>query len=168
MGSAVTEDYATCDVLLIGRVTYDSFAGAWPDRESAGGEDAPLAVQLGDLRKVVVTREPRTFSGATPRRVTWCAVTAEVRSGKGIPIPGSISVRRRALAAACRQLRLLVHLVAARHGRRLFDVGDAPYHLTLTSAEVFPTGVIRVIYSPTQSSPGQVGYDEVKEHLDGA
>ena len=66
------------------------------------------------------------------------------------------------------ELRLLVHPVAARHGRRLFDEGDAPYHLTLTSAEVFPTGVIRVIYSPTQSSPGQVGYDEVKEHLDGA
>ncbi|HEX3286929.1 MAG TPA: dihydrofolate reductase, partial [Mycobacterium sp.] len=40
MGRAVGEDYDTCDVLLIGRETYDSFAGAWPDRERAGGDDA--------------------------------------------------------------------------------------------------------------------------------
>lgn len=173
MGRAVTEDYATCDVLLIGRVTYDSFAGAWPDRESAGGEDAPLAVQLGDLRKVVVTREPRTFPWRNSEAIESdlvAAVTAlKAAPGKGILIPGSISVVQQLLAAGLvDELRLLVHPVAARHGRRLFDEGDAPYHLTLTSAEVFPTGVIRVIYSPTQSSPGQVGYDEVKEHLDGA
>jgi hypothetical protein len=29
------------------------------------------------------------------------------------------------------------------------DNRDASYHLTLTATEVFPTGVIRVIYSPT-------------------
>ena len=37
MGRAVTEDYDTSDLLLIGRETYDSFAGAWPGRETAGG-----------------------------------------------------------------------------------------------------------------------------------
>jgi dihydrofolate reductase len=34
MGRAVGEDYDTADVLLIGRETYDSFAGAWPGREA--------------------------------------------------------------------------------------------------------------------------------------
>jgi dihydrofolate reductase len=34
MGRAVGEDYNTADVLLIGRETYDSFAGAWPVREA--------------------------------------------------------------------------------------------------------------------------------------
>ena len=62
MGRAVTEDYATSDVLLLGRETYDSFAGAWPDRETAGEEDAPMAKQLGDLRKVVVSRQPLEFT----------------------------------------------------------------------------------------------------------
>lgn len=37
MGRAVGEDYDTADVLLIGRETYDSFAGAWPDREARVG-----------------------------------------------------------------------------------------------------------------------------------
>ena len=32
MGRAVTEDYDPADVLLIGRETFDSFAGAWPGR----------------------------------------------------------------------------------------------------------------------------------------
>ena len=59
MGRAVTEDYATADTLLLGRVTFDSFAGAWPEREEAGGEDAAFAKQIGDLRKVVATPEPR-------------------------------------------------------------------------------------------------------------
>ncbi len=54
------------------------------------------------------------------------------------------------------ELRLLVHPVAARKGRRLFDDGDAPYHLAVTATEAFPTGVIRVIYSPT-AAPVKVG-----------
>ena len=62
MGRAVGEDYATADVLLLGRVTYDSFAGAWPERENAGGEDASFAVQLGDTRKIVVSRQPLEFT----------------------------------------------------------------------------------------------------------
>ena len=62
MGRAVGEDYDTSDVLLLGRETYDSFAGAWPDREAAGGDDAPFAKRLGDTRKVVASRRPLEFS----------------------------------------------------------------------------------------------------------
>ena len=62
------------------------------------------------------------------------------------------------------ELRLLVHPVAARKGRRLFDDGDVPYHLTVTATEAFPTGVIRVIYSPT-AAPAAVGYDEIKDQV---
>ena len=39
---------------------------------------------------------------------------------------------------------------------------------TNSATEVFPTGVIRVIYSPT-AAPAAAGYDEAKEHIaDGA
>jgi dihydrofolate reductase len=85
----------------------------------------------------------------------------------GILIPGSISVVRRLLAEGLiDELRLLIHPVAARKGRKLFDDGDAPYHLEVKATEVFPTGVIRVIYSPTQP-PGKVGYDDVKDLVPG-
>lgn len=154
MGRAVGEDYDLADVLLIGRVTYDSFAGAWPDREAAGGEDAPFARQLGDLRKVVVSRQPLEFSWRNAELVAGDLVEA-VRvlraddSIGGVVIPGSISVVQQLLAAGLvDELRLLVHPVAARHGRRLFDEGERPYHLRVVATEVFPTGVIRVIYAP--------------------
>jgi dihydrofolate reductase len=64
------------------------------------------------------------------------------------------------------ELRLLVHPVAARKGRRLFDDGDAPYHLKMTATEAFPTGVIRVVYAPA-GAPAKVGYDEVKDKAPG-
>ena len=167
MGRAVTEDYDTSDVLLIGRATYDSFAGAWPDREAAGGEDAGFAKQLGDMRKVVASRQSLDFTWRNSELVDGDLVEAVTAlkadpAVKGILIPGSISVVQQLLAAGLvDELRLLVHPVAARKGRKLFDDGETPYHLRVTSTEVYPTGVIRVIYAPTDG-PAKVGYDDVK------
>ena len=170
MGRAVGEDYDTADVLLLGRVTYDSFAGAWPDREAAGGDDAGFAKQLGDMRKVVASRQPLEFSWRNSELVEGDLVdaVAALRAAPdvtGVVIPGSISVVQQLLAAGLvDELRLLVHPVAARAGRRLFDDGDAPYHLAVQATEVFPTGVIRVIYAPA-SAPGKAGYDDVTDQV---
>ena len=168
MGRAVTEDYETADVLLLARPTYDDFAGAWPEREAAGGEDAPFAKQIGDLRKVVASRQDLTFTWRNSELLDGELVDAVTAlkadpAVKGILIPGSISVVQQLLAAGLvDELRLLVHPVAARKGRKLFDEGDAPYHLTVTATEVFPTGVIRVIYAPGEA-PVPAGYDDVKD-----
>ena len=168
MGRAVTEDYDTADVLLLGRETYDSFAGAWPDREAAGGDDAPFARRIGDLRKVVASRQPLELSWRNSELIDGDLVDAVVAlkadpGVKGVLIPGSISVVQQMLAAGLvDELRLLVHPVAARKGRRLFDDGDAPYHLAVTATEVVPTGVIRVIYAPA-AAPAAVGYDQVRD-----
>ena len=170
MGRAVSEDYDTADVLLIGRGTYESFAGAWPDREAAGGEDAPFAKQIGDMRKVVVSRQALDFTWRNSELIDGELVDA-VRALKadagvrGILIPGSITVVQQLLAAGLvDELRLLVHPVAARKGQRLFDEGGTPYHLKVTVTEAFPTGVLRVIYVPTEA-PAAAGYDEAKEHI---
>jgi dihydrofolate reductase len=174
MGRCVGEDYATSDVLLLGRVTYDSFAGAWPARETAGEFDAPMAVLLGDTRKLVVSRQRLEFTwrrselidGELTDAVTALKADPTIR---GILVPGSISVVQQLLAASLLdELRLLIHPVAARSGRRLFDDGDVPYHLTLVESEVFPTGVIRVIYAPA-AAPVPAGYEDAKDLVpDGA
>ena len=73
MAGAVDKTH-DADVMLFGRVTYDSFAGAWPEREAAGGEDAPFAKRLGDMRKIVASRSPLESPGATPsncRATSW-------------------------------------------------------------------------------------------------
>lgn len=167
MGRAVDEDYTGADVLLLGRVTYDSFAGAWPDREAAGEDDAAFAKSLGDRRKIVVSRTPRDFTWRNSEQIDGelvAAVTAlKADPGvAGILIPGSISVVQQLLAAGLvDELRLLVHPVAARSGRRLFDDGAASYHLRLLGSETFPTGVVRLLYAPA-AAPGETTYDDVK------
>ncbi|MGC4785233.1 dihydrofolate reductase family protein [Micromonospora zamorensis] len=170
MGRAVSEDYDTADVLLIGRETYDSFAGAWPDREAAGGDDASFAKQLGDVRKVVVSRQsldlPWRNSELIQGDLLDAVASLKADAGvRGILIPGSISVVQQLLAAGLvDELRLLVHPVAARKGRKLFDEGDAAYHLRLVASEAFPTGVLRVIYAPGVA-PNAAGYDDVKDQV---
>ena len=46
MGAAVDAGLRSTDTLLLGRKTYDDHAGAWPEREAAGEEDAPGVEEL--------------------------------------------------------------------------------------------------------------------------
>src|SRR6185312_468856 len=97
----------------------------WPDRETAGEADAALAKQLGDMRKVVVSRQPLQFTWRNSELVDGDLVQAVAAlkadpAVKGVLIPGSISVVQQLLAAGLvDELRLLVHPVAARKGRKL-------------------------------------------------
>ena len=173
MAAAVGEDYEDVDMLLLGRVTYDSFAGAWPDREGAGGPDATMAVQLGDTRKVVVTRGKQDLGwrNAEPMRGDLVEAVKALAAEPGIDkilVPGSISVVRQLLAAGLLdELRLLVHPVAARRGERLFDEGEPLYPLRLLRSDIFPTGVLRLVYGPGEIPGAQVD-DDVTDELLGA
>lgn len=159
VGAAVGEDYAGVDALILGRVTYDSFAGAWPDREAAGGEDAGFAAELGDLRKVVATRGDQELGWRTVERTDDVVAAARALREEGVGkvlVAGSISIVRQLLAAGqLDELRLLIHPVAARSGERLFDEG-AMQHFSLVSAEALPTGMLRTIYRPS-SGPTAAG-----------
>src|SRR5947208_2620976 len=62
MGAAVDATLGAADTILFGRKTYDSFAGAWPEREAAGDEGAGFAKKLGDARKIVASRQQLAFT----------------------------------------------------------------------------------------------------------
>lgn len=168
MARAVSHDYDGVDTLLLGRVTYDSFAGAWPGREMAGEEDAEFAKFLGDVRKLVVSRQPLEFTWRNSELLKGELIEAvtELRADPSLQrilIAGSISIVQQLLAAGLvDELSLLVHPVAARRGRRLFDEADGAYHLSLVSSEAFPTGVVWLRYTPT-AAPEAVGYEEIKD-----
>ena len=139
MGAAVGATLGQADTLLFGRKTYDSFAGAWPEREAAGGEDADFAKTIGDARKVVVSRQPLTFTWRNSEQLQGDlveAVTAlkQEPGDRAIGMSGSVSVVRQLLAAGLLdELHLLVHPIAVRTGMRLFDEGAAPIPLQLLS-----------------------------------
>src|SRR3981189_3161533 len=89
------------DTILLGRKTYDSFAGAWPDREVGGGEDAEFAKKLGDTRKIVVSRQNLQFTWRNSEQIKGDlaeAVTAlKNEPGGDIGMSGSVSVVRQLL-----------------------------------------------------------------------
>jgi dihydrofolate reductase len=71
--------------------------------------------------------------------------------GGDITLSGSVSVVRQLLAAGLLdELHLLVHPIAVRKGMRLFDEGDTPIPLRLISSEAFETGVLNLVYGPTE------------------
>jgi dihydrofolate reductase len=169
MGAAVDATLGAADTVLFGRKTYDSFAGAWPEREAAGGEDAPFAKALGDARKIVASHQKLEFTWRNSEQLEGDLVEAVTalknEPGGNIGMSGSVSVVRQLLAAGLvDELHLLVHPIAVRNGMRLFDEGENPIPLRLISSETFKTGVLNLVYAPAEST-GDATYDDAKVHL---
>jgi dihydrofolate reductase len=159
MGAAVDATLGAADTVLFGRKTYDSFAGAWPEREEAGGEDAGLAKKLGDVRKIVVSKQKLEFTWRNSEQLEGDLVEAVTalknEPGGNIGMSGSVSVVRQLLAAGLLdELHLLVHPIAVRKGMRLFDEGESPIPLRLISSETFETGVLNLVYGPESTASG--------------
>lgn len=169
MGVAVDAMLGAADTILLGRTTYDTFAGAWPEREAAGGDDAVFAKKLGDARKIVVTSQPRDFAWRNTERLEGDfveAVTAlKNEPGGDIAMSGSVSIVRQLLAAGLLdELHLLVHPIAVGKGMRLFDDGGSTLPLRLLSSQTFETGVLNLVYGPAEP-PGTATYDDAKVHI---
>ena len=168
MGAAVDAQLGAADTILLGRETYDSFAGAWPEREADGGEDAEFAKKLGDARKIVVSRQRLEFDWRNSEQLTGDLVDAvsalKSEPGGDIAMSGSVSVVRQLLSAGLLdELHLFVHPIAVRTGARLFDEG-ATIPLRLLSAQAFKTGVLYLVYA--RDDVERTGtYDDAKLHL---
>src|SRR4051812_45262223 len=152
-GAAVGASMGSADTMLFGRKTYDSFAGAWPEREAAGGDDAGFAKALGDMRKIVASNQNLELTWRNSEQLQGDLVEAVTalkdERGGDIALSGSVSVVRQLLAAGLLdELHLLVHPIAVRKGMRLFDEGETRVPLRLISSETFETGVLNLVYAP--------------------
>jgi dihydrofolate reductase len=169
MGKAVDGTH-DADVMLFGRVTYDSFAGAWPQRETAGEDDAVFAKRLGDMRKIVASRGPLAFTWRNSEQLQGDlveGVTALKRDPaiRRIALSGSVSVVRQLLdAGLLDELHLFVHPASAGSGLKLLEDGAPARHFKLLSSQPFNTGVVYLVYGPDPSPPTG-SYDEAKEGL---
>jgi dihydrofolate reductase len=169
MGAAVGATLGAADTVLFGRKTYDSFAGAWPEREAAGEEDADFAKTLGDARKIVVSNQKLEFTWRNSEQLEGDLVEAVTalknEPGGNVTLSGSVSIVRQLLAAGLLdELHLLVHPIAVRNGLRLFDEGGTPIPLRLISSETFETGVLNLVYGPAEAT-GDAIYEDANVHL---
>lgn len=138
------------EALLIGRRTYESFAGAWPDRE---GEFADKMNAMPKYVASTTLTEPE-WTNTTVLQSDVPAAVAGLRGGEGGPIlvAGSRTLVHTLMAHdLVDELRLMIFPVVLGSGLRLFPESPDKAPLALTHHEVFPTGVVVHHYEPVRS-----------------
>ncbi|HYN94715.1 MAG TPA: dihydrofolate reductase family protein [Pilimelia sp.] len=136
------------DTMLLGRTTYDSFAGAF----AHGPADDPVVASMNRPAKVVVTSTPDTVTWANSTALTG-DVVAGVRAlkeqpGGSIVVVGSTTLARTLLAAGLvDELSLLLHPVVVGVGARLFPQDGPGAAFTLTACTPLSTGVVHLVYT---------------------
>jgi dihydrofolate reductase len=136
------------DGLLLGRVTYEGFAAAWPDMTH---EEGDYADRMNGFPKYVVSR---TLSHLTWNNSHLLAgdlekdvVTLKEQPGHDLLVFGSGElVRSLAALDLIDEYRLQVYPVVIGSGTRLFDRAETPRPLQLGDAKPLASGVVILTY----------------------
>ncbi|SDQ60748.1 Dihydrofolate reductase [Pseudoxanthomonas sp. CF385] len=132
--------------LVLGRRTYDIFAGYWPQVPS----DAPhggIADAFNAATKHVATHHPDTLAWAHSQALGDDPVgalrTLKREDGPDLVTQGSSDLIHQLLASdVVDELRLLVYPVLLGRGKRLFDGDEHPAAFRLASSRTTPTGIV--------------------------
>jgi dihydrofolate reductase len=140
------EESTAGDALLLGRVTYQGFAAAWP---TSPDEGAPY---FNSVRKYVVSNTLQTADWNNSVIIRG-DVVGEIRrlkqiEGGDIIVHGSGKLAQSLMAAdLVDRYRLLVYPLVLGRGQRLFE-GPAAPKLKLTGTQTMSTGVVALLYEP--------------------
>jgi dihydrofolate reductase len=146
MGARMGRDGA----LLLGRRTYEDFAGFWPKQT-----DNPFTPVLNKARKYVASttlQEPLSWSNSTLLQGDAADAVARLKEqGEDLTVHGSgqlvRSLMRRNLVD---EYVLTIHPLVLGSGRRLFPDDGALAALRLVEAKPTTTGVIIAVYQPAE------------------
>ena len=151
MGAAVGAQIAEADAMLLGRVTWQEFAGFWPDKTAA---EVDIADHMNNTPKYVVSSTLDRVDAWQNSTLIKGDVNAELtrlkqQPGRTIGITGSGTLVRTLLRdGLLDELRLLVHPIVVGSGKRLFPDGYGPLPLKLLGSQTFSTGVLYLTYEP--------------------
>lgn len=157
MGTYENEIVSGADTLLLGRVTYQSFAGSWPsvpDNPAVSPEEKEYARMLNSMRKVVFSKTlPAVeWNNSTLLREIVPAEITKLKEEPGgdILIYGSASlVHALANHVLIDEYQVLVHPVVLGGGKPLFRDISQRQKLKLVKTKSFPSGVIGLFYQPS-------------------
>jgi dihydrofolate reductase len=137
---------ATQDAVLLGRRTYDDWAGFWPTSDIE-----PFATFINGVQKLVVTSTPLhrdwtksiVIEGGLPEFLK----ELKAQTGGDIGVHGSIDLTQSLLEKGLvDELRLVIAPALRLQGRKLFDRG-VPKRLSLTRNITSPTGYLMLDYA---------------------
>lgn len=140
------------DALLLGRVTYQGFAQAWPTMEGTG----EFGERMNSIRKYVVsatlTDAEAAWNNTTVIRGDVAAEVARLKAQPGgdLLVAGSCQLAHALLQhGLVDEYRLMVFPIVLGAGRRLFpDVMSEPAKLTLTDSRATGSGILLLTYQP--------------------
>jgi dihydrofolate reductase len=147
MGRRVVEWFATADALLLGRRTYEIFAGHWP---RVTDENDPVATAINRLPKYVATRtlDKAEWEGTTLLKgEADGGVVEEIRElksrpGRDLQVHGSAGLIQTLIAHdLVDEYRLFVYPVVLGKGKRLFEPGSAPATMRHVATRTTGAGV---------------------------
>ena len=149
-GEAMNAYFTHADAFLLGRRTYDIFAGAWPQVTDPGD---PIAGALNRLPKYVASRSPRTLEWQGARQLEGDVASAVAalkdQPGRELQVHGSGDLAGTLMRhGLVDEYRLLTFPVVLGTGRRLFADGTVPAALRLTETTTTGTGVVISSYQP--------------------
>lgn len=155
MLSAMKAHLAGEDTILLGRVTYQEWAGYWP---TAKGD--PYGDHINNVQKYVVSSTLKNVGWGTLGKIdllkgNLAQEIARLKKlpGKNIGVNGSPSLVRSLVEAdLLDELTLLIHPVIVGKGKRLFKDGSSLKRLALVDAKTTPTGVSIVTYRPRREN----------------
>ena len=146
MGAAVGTLMGGNDAMLLGRQTYDEFAGYWPNADPSD----PITEQMNGTRKYVVssTLQDPTWANSTVVSGDVRSELTKLKQDTRFGTTGSATLVRWLLEERLvDELHLLVHPVVVGQGKKLFADG-AKVPLKLVSATPFASGVLHLVYGP--------------------
>lgn len=148
VGAAVEGWMSGMDALLLGRKTYEIFAGFWPH------QDDPMGARLTEVPKYVATRTLQSAEWANTTLLTGDAAETvrELKQTDGgeIHVTGSGDLVQTLIRAGLvDEFRLIVHPVLLGKGKRLFGDGTVPTGLELTASASTPSGAQIQVYRRT-------------------
>lgn len=145
--------HANPGALLLGRRTYEIFAGHWP-HVGPDHRDHAIAKILNETPKYVVSRTLTAPTWANTTVLGGDVVTAvtelKARDLGEIQVIGSLGLAQTLIRhGLVDEYRLTVFPVVLGTGKRLFGDGTVPSGLKLVSARTTDAGVIAAVYRPT-------------------
>ena len=137
--------------MLLGRRTYEIFAGYWPQHA-----DNPIGKAFNQATKYVVTRSLKHLDWKPSQIVGDVDEVRRLKAGAGpeLHVWGSRRLLQTLIAAdLIDEYRLWVAPVVLGTGKRLFESGVPPRGLTLVETRSTSTGVLLNTYRPAGPVP---------------
>ena len=146
-GEVIFEQARSMDALLLGRKTYEIFAGYWP----SAPPEIPFTGLLNGVPKYVASRtlaDPLAWHGSTLVADDLAESITSLKEGHDeVHVIGSLDLLQSLLRfGLVDRINLWLYPLLLGSGKQVFAEGTVPTALRLTDSVTYPSGTLHLVY----------------------